>query len=75
MFAVGHRRVGRQASRDVTTLVRKSLSQRPLPNDSAIAAADGAISYEENEQVRRITKAMHIPHQIFKESKKKFLKR
>ncbi|TDJ58958.1 MAG: hypothetical protein E2O42_07470 [Nitrospina sp.] len=41
----------------------------------AIAAADGAISYEENEEVRRITKAMHIPHQIFKESKKKFLKR
>lgn len=41
----------------------------------AIAAADGVISHEENEEVRRITKAMHIPHQIFKESKKKFLKR
>ena len=40
----------------------------------AIAAADGEISHAENEEVRRITKAMHIPHQIFKESKKKFLK-
>jgi len=40
----------------------------------AIAVADGEISHEENEEVRRITKAMHIPHQIFKESKKKFLK-
>jgi uncharacterized tellurite resistance protein B-like protein len=39
----------------------------------AIAAADGEISHAENEEVRRITKAMHIPHQIFKESKKKFL--
>jgi len=39
----------------------------------SIAAADGKISHEENEEVRRITKAMHIPHQIFKESKKKFL--
>lgn len=39
-----------------------------------IAAADGEISHAENEEVRRITKAMHIPHQIFKESKKKFLK-
>ena len=41
----------------------------------AVAAADGAISHEENEEVRRITKAMYIPHQIFKESKKKFRKR
>jgi len=40
----------------------------------AIAAADGEISHEENEEVRRITKAMHISHSIFKESKKKFLK-
>ncbi len=40
----------------------------------AIAVADGSISHAENEEVRRITKAMHIPHQIFKESKKKFLK-
>lgn len=40
----------------------------------AIAVADGSISHAENEQVRRITKAMHIPHQVFKESKKKFLK-
>ncbi len=41
----------------------------------AVAAADGAISHEENEEVRRITKAMYIPHQISKESKKKFRKR
>ena len=40
----------------------------------AIAVADGEISHAENEEVRRITKAMHISHQIFKESKKKFLK-
>jgi uncharacterized tellurite resistance protein B-like protein len=40
----------------------------------AIAVADGSISHAENEEVRRITKAMHISHQIFKESKKKFLK-
>lgn len=39
----------------------------------AIAVADGEISHAENNEVRRITKAMHIPHQIFKESKKKFL--
>ncbi len=35
----------------------------------AIAAADGKISSAESEQIRRITKAMHIPHQDFKESK------
>ena len=40
----------------------------------AIAVADGEISHAENEEVRRITKAMHIPHQVFKESKKKFIK-
>ena len=39
----------------------------------AIAVADGSISHKENEEVRRITKAMHIPHQVFKESKKKIL--
>ena len=35
----------------------------------AIAAADGKISLAESQQIRRITKAMHIPHQDFKESK------
>ena len=35
----------------------------------AIAAADGKISSPESQQIRRITKAMHIPHQDFKESK------
>jgi uncharacterized tellurite resistance protein B-like protein len=35
----------------------------------AIAADDGKISSEESEQIRKITKAMHIPHQDFKDSK------
>ena len=35
----------------------------------AIATADGAISNEESDQIRRITKAMHIHHQLFKEAK------
>ena len=35
----------------------------------AIAAADGKISLAESNQIRKITKAMHIPHQDFKESK------
>jgi uncharacterized tellurite resistance protein B-like protein len=39
----------------------------------AIAIADGEISHDENEEVRRITKAMHVPHQIFKASKMKAL--
>ena len=39
----------------------------------AIAMADGEISHAENNEVRRITKAMHISHQVFKESKKEFL--
>ena len=39
----------------------------------AIAVADGRISSEESEQIRKITKAMHIPHQLFKESKVRVL--
>lgn len=39
----------------------------------AIATADGNISFEESEQIRKITKAMHIPHQYFKEAKIKAL--
>ncbi len=35
----------------------------------AIAAADGEISLAESEQIRKITKAMHIPHDDFKASK------
>lgn len=35
----------------------------------AIAAADGKISSAESEQIRKITKAMHIPHEDFKKSK------
>ncbi len=40
----------------------------------AVAGADGNISHEESEEIRRITKAMHIPHSVFKEGKKKILK-
>ncbi len=39
----------------------------------AIATADGKISTAESEQIRKITKAMHIPHQDFKASKIKAL--
>ena len=35
----------------------------------AIASADGKISLAESDQIRKITKAMHIPHQEYKESK------
>ncbi len=39
----------------------------------AIAAADGDISQKESDQIRLITKAMYIPHQLFKEGKVKAL--
>ena len=39
----------------------------------AIAIADGGISHAESEQIRRITKAMHIRHQDFKAAKIKAL--
>ena len=39
----------------------------------ALAAADGEISYEESEEIRRITKAMHISHSVVKEAKKRML--
>jgi uncharacterized tellurite resistance protein B-like protein len=35
----------------------------------AMAVADGEISHQESEEIRRITKAMHIPHQEFKAAK------
>ncbi|MEE9259019.1 MAG: TerB family tellurite resistance protein [Nitrospinaceae bacterium] len=41
----------------------------------AIAAADGDLAYEEAEEIRRITKAMHVPHKKFIESKMKTLSR
>jgi len=41
----------------------------------AVAVADGELSHEEGEEVRRITKAMLIPHNLFIESKKKALSR
>ncbi len=34
-----------------------------------MAVADGKISHQESEEIRRITKAMHIPHQDFKAAK------
>ncbi len=39
----------------------------------AIATADGEISHAESEQIRKITKAMHISHHLFKEAKIKAL--
>jgi len=39
----------------------------------AIASADGKISLAESEQIRKITKAMYIPHQEYKESKMRAL--
>ena len=41
----------------------------------AIGGADGELSYEETEEIRRITKAMRIPHKVFIESKMKILSR
>ncbi len=35
----------------------------------AVAAADGDMAHEETEEIRRITKAMRIPHNIFIEAK------
>ena len=35
----------------------------------AIAAADGEMGHEETEEIRRITKAMRIPHNIFIQAK------
>lgn len=39
----------------------------------AIGAADGDLSYEEVEEIRRITKAMRVPHKYFIERKMKAL--
>ncbi|CAI2717821.1 tellurite resistance TerB family protein [Nitrospina watsonii] len=41
----------------------------------AVAAADGDISHEEAEEIRRITKALRIPHSAFKDSKVRALNR
>lgn len=38
-----------------------------------ISAADGKLAYEEVEEIRRITKAMRLPHKNFIESKLKYL--
>lgn len=39
----------------------------------AVACADGELAYEESEEIRRITKAMLIPHAEFKTAKMKAL--
>ena len=41
----------------------------------AIGGADGELSHDEAEEIRRITKAMRIPHKVFIESKMKTLSR
>jgi len=41
----------------------------------AIGGADGELSHDEAEEIRRITKAMRIPHKVFIESKMKILSR
>ena len=41
----------------------------------AIGAADGDLSHAETEEIRRISKAMRIPHKVFIESKMKILSR
>ncbi|MBT6600727.1 MAG: hypothetical protein HOB32_03555 [Nitrospina sp.] len=40
-----------------------------------IGAADGDLSHEELEEIRRITKALRIPHRVFIEAKMKVLSR
>lgn len=40
-----------------------------------MAAADGELSYEEIEEIRRITKSMHIPHKNFIDCKMKYLEK
>ena len=39
----------------------------------AVGGADGELSHDEAEEIRRITKAMRIPHKVFIDSKMKIL--
>ena len=41
----------------------------------AVGGADGEISHEEAEEIRRITKALRIPHKVFIEAKMKVVSR
>ena len=41
----------------------------------AVGGADGKLSHEEAEEIRRITKALRIPHKVFIEAKMKVLSR
>jgi uncharacterized tellurite resistance protein B-like protein len=40
-----------------------------------VGGADGELSHEEAEEIRRITKALRIPHKVFIEAKMKVLSR
>ena len=40
-----------------------------------VGSADGELSHDEAEEIRRITKAMRIPHKVFIEAKMKVLSR
>ena len=41
----------------------------------AVGGADGELSHEEAEEIRRVTKALRIPHKVFIEAKMKVLSR
>jgi uncharacterized tellurite resistance protein B-like protein len=41
----------------------------------AVGGADGVLSHEEAEEIRRITKALRIPHKVFIEAKMKVVSR
>jgi uncharacterized tellurite resistance protein B-like protein len=41
----------------------------------AVGGADGELSHDETEEIRRITKALRIPHKVFIEAKMKVLSR
>ena len=41
----------------------------------AMGGADGELSHDETEEIRRITKALRIPHKVFIEAKMKVLSR
>ncbi len=64
---------------EVMTQVNQTLTynnrQALMSSFFDMAIADGRISHQESEAIRRITKAMHIPHQEFKAAKIKALEK
>ena len=40
-----------------------------------VGDADGELSHDESEEIRRITKALRIPHKVFIQAKMKVLSR